>query len=251
FAHVPMILGTDRSKLSKRHGAASVMEYAEQGFLPEALFNFLALLGWSPGNDEEIFSEERLVNLFDLSGVGKANAVFDTEKLLWINGMYIRAMPRDEIVRRVIDFMPSRGIDPSRHERSWLEGIISLVIERGRTLVEMIDQLSYFFKDDIVYDEKGIDKISKGGDPVAFLEMALQALSNAGDFSLSSLEEAMRQLIEENNIGFGKIAQPVRLALTGGLASPGLFEVIHFLGKDKTLDRIRKAMTFLKNRKTH
>jgi glutamyl-tRNA synthetase len=250
FAHVPVILGTDRSKLSKRHGAASVMEYAEQGFLPEALFNFLALLGWSPGNDEEILSKERLVESFDLSGVGKANTVFDREKLLWLNGMYIRSMPREEIVRRILDFMPSRGIDPARHDHAWLEGIISLVIERGRTLVELIDQLTYFLNDEISYEEKGIEKISKGGDPAAILEMAHKALSGVDDFSLPSLEEAMRQLVEEQNIGFGKIAQPVRLALTGGLASPGLFEVIHFLGKERTLDRIRKAVAFFKNRKT-
>jgi glutamyl-tRNA synthetase len=250
FAHVPVILGTDRSKLSKRHGAASVMEYAEQGFLPEALFNFLALLGWSPGNDEEIFSEAKLVEAFDLSGVGKANAVFDTEKLLWLNGIYIRSMPGEDIIRRVLDFMPSRGIDPARYDRNWLEGIIALVIERGRTLVELIDQLGYFLGDEISYDEKGVEKISKAQDPVALLQKAHKALSGAGDFSLASLEDAMRSLVEEQKIGFGKIAQPVRLALTGGLASPGLFEVIHYLGKEKTLDRIQKAIAFLEQRKT-
>lgn len=250
FAHVPIILGNDRSKLSKRHGAASVMEYAEQGFLPEALFNFLSLMGWSPGNDEEILTKERLIELFDLSGVGKANAIFDREKLLWMNGIYIRSIPADEVIRRVLDFMPSRGIDPKRYDHAWLGGIISLVIERGRTLIELIDQLRYFLEDDVSYDEKGVAKISKAGDPVAILEMAHKALSEVDDFSPASLEEAMRRLVEERKIGFGKIAQPVRLALTGGLASPGLFEVIHFLGKERTLNRIDKAIAFFKNKKS-
>jgi len=247
FAHVPLILGPDKSKLSKRHGAASVMEYAARGFLPEAVLNFLALLGWSPGNNEEIFTKERLIELFDLSGIGKANAVFDQEKLAWMNGMYMRQMPPGEIIRRVIDFMPSKNIDPSGYERSWLEGVIALFIERARTLEELVDQMHYFLSDDFSYDEKGVKKISKKGDPVEFLRIARDALSPLDDFSIPALEEAMKKAIEQHEIGFGKIAQPLRLALTGGLASPGIFEVLTFTGKEKTLERIDRAIEFLTN----
>ena len=247
FAHVPLILGPDKSKLSKRHGAASVMEYANEGFLPEAVFNFLALLGWSPGNDEEVMDRETLMKTFDLSGIGKANAVFDREKLTWMNGVYIRNLPDNELVERVLRFMPSRGFNPLGHDVEWLKSIILLVKERARTLDELVSQLHYFFSDDFEYEEKGVKKVARKGGVVERLQMARDALGPLDDFSEKSLEDAMRELIEREKIGFGKIAQPLRLALTGGLASPGIFDVIHYLGKEKCLSRIDRAIEFFKN----
>jgi glutamyl-tRNA synthetase len=249
FAHVPLILGSDKSKLSKRHGAASVMEYAKQGFLPEAVFNFLSLLGWSPGNDEEIMSLDRLVEMFDLSGIGKANAVFDQEKLKWMNGMYIRNMPKDEIAERVIKFMPTMEVDPSSFDETWLKGVIGLFIERARTLVELVDQMHYFLKDDFEYDEKAIKKVTKKGNPVEYLEIARDALVPVEDFTVKSMEDAMRIVIEEKKVGFGKIAQPMRMALTGGLASPGIFDVLFYLGKEKSLKRFDRAISFFSEEK--
>jgi glutamyl-tRNA synthetase len=224
------------------------MEYAAEGFLPEALFNFLALLGWSPGNDEEIMSKDRIVEAFNLSGIGKANAVFDQEKLRWMNGVYMRDLARDDVIHRVLNFMPSKGISPEQYDSKWLKGIISLVIERARTFSELIDQLHYFLHDDFAYEEKGVQKISKKGNVVDYLQITRDVLTGVDDFSRESLEDAMRQIVEEKQIGFGKIAQPVRLALTGGLASPGLFDVLHFLGRERALKRIDRAISFFKKK---
>ena len=249
FAHVTVILGKDKSKLSKRHGAASVMEYASEGFLPEAVFNFLALLGWSPGNDEEIMSRERLIASFSLAGISRANPVFDQEKLRWMNGMYLRSLPQEDIIQRVLEFMPSRGVDPQKYDCGWLKGIIGLEIPRAHTLSELVDHLRYFFTDEYEYEEKAVQNVSKKENPIPYLEMARDAIRGLEDFSIESLESAMKKLTEERKIGFGKIAQPIRLALTGGLASPGLFEVLHFLGKDRTLKRLDRAVLFFKMRK--
>ncbi len=251
FAHVPLILGPDRSRLSKRHGATSVLEYRNEGFLPEAMFNFLALLGWSPGHDEEIMTRERLIEAFSLSGISKANAIFNLEKLQWVNGFYLRDLPQEDIIHRVIGFMPSRGIDPGKYDPRWLKGIITLEIPRVHTLNELVSHLHYFFRDDFEYDEKGVRKVSKKGDVVERLEWAHEALSALEDFAIDPLGAAMRKLSEEKKIGFGKIAQPVRLALTGGLASPGLFEVMHFLGKETCLKRLDRAISFFKEKKSN
>ena len=248
FVHVPLILGPDKSKLSKRHGAASVMEYAADGFLPEAVFNYLALLGWSPGNDEEILPKEQLISRFDLYGINHVNAVFDIAKLRWMNGMYLRAMPKEEAIQRVIEYMPSKGIHPAQYDAVWLAGIIALEIERAETLSELVAHLHYYFRDDFPYDEEGARKIAKKGSIADGLQMAREALSGVAEFSIEAMESAMRQYTEERNIGFGKIAQPVRLALTGGLASPGLFEVMHLLGKEKCMARIERAILFFKEK---
>lgn len=250
FVHVTVILGRDKSKLSKRHGAASVMEYAREGFLPEAVFNFLALLGWSPGNDEEIMSGEKLIASFSLAGISRANPVFDQEKLRWMNGMYLRSLPQEDVICRVLEFMKSRGPDPLKYDSAWLKGIIALEIPRVHTLSDLVDHLHYFLTDEFEYEEKGIQNVSKKEDPIPCLEMAREALSGLEDFSIESLESAMQRLSEERKIGFGKIAQPIRLAVTGGLASPGLFEVLHFLGRKKTLERLDRAVLFFQKRKS-
>jgi len=250
FVHVTVILGPDKSKLSKRHGAASVMEYAREGFLPEAVFNFLALLGWSPGNDEEIMSKERIIASFGLAGISRANPVFDQEKLRWMNGMYLRSLPQEDVICRVLEFMPSSGVDPQKYDSAWLKGIIALEIPRVHSLSELKDHLHYFFRDDFEFDEKGVQNVSKKEDPVPYLEMAREAIAGLEDFSIESLESAMKRLTEERKVGFGKIAQPIRLAVTGGLASPGLFEVLHFLGREKTLERLDRAVNFFKKRKS-
>jgi len=248
FAHVPLILGADKTKLSKRHGAASVMDYAEQGFLPEAVFNFLALLGWSPGHDEEIVTKERMIETFSISGINRVNAVFDIEKLRWMNGVYLRSLPREGAVQRILDYMPSRGIDPTQYDSAWLKGIIMLEIERVRTLQEMVEHLHYYFSDDFQYAEDGVKKVSKKGGVSESLQAVREILLAQGDFSAAALESAIHRLAEERKTALGMLAQPVRLALTGGLASPGLFDVMHYLGKETCLRRIERAIAFFKEK---
>ncbi|HPB30181.1 MAG TPA: glutamate--tRNA ligase [Candidatus Sumerlaeota bacterium] len=246
FAHVAHILGPDRQKLSKRHGATSVMEYATEGFFPEALFNFLALLGWSPGTDEEVMSVKRILEVFDLSGINRADSIFDIEKLRWMNGMYMRSLPHETVIERSRAFLPNAGIPVQDHDPAWINGLIELLIERSRTLSEMAPQMRYFFCDDFAFSEADVKKVLKKGPVSGLLEQVREALNGAGDFSVKGLEEPMRALIERLNIGFGQIAQPVRLALTGGLASPGLFEVMHFLGKDQCVRRLDRAAAFFR-----
>lgn len=246
FAHVPLILGPDKSKLSKRHGAASVMEYAKEGFFPEAVDNYLALLGWNPGTDEEIMSLERITELFDLKDISKANAVFDVEKLKWMNGMYFRNMPEVEAIERVKKYMTSEGIDHSAYDQEWLSGVISLFIERARTMSEMIPQMHYFFSNDFEYDPKGIKKVQKKGPVSNILKLTRDILAEYDDYSQETLEKPLREMMSKLDIKFGQIAQPVRLALTGGLASPGLFDVMQYLGKETCLKRLDRAIAFFK-----
>lgn len=246
FAHLPMILGSDKARLSKRHGATSVMAYKEMGYLPHALVNYLARLGWSY-KDQEIFTIEELTKAFSLEDVGKSSGVFNPEKLLWLNHHYIKEAKPDDIAKLVTPFLTAKGYDIGAHGRAPLPNIIKTVQERSKTFVEMADAAEFYFKEDIVYEEKAAQKFLTQ-DMTPMFETLISGLENLSDFTHETIEAVFNNIINERGIKLGKIAQPARVALTGGTVSPGIFEVIENLGREKTVARLKKAVAFVKSK---
>ena len=239
FGHVPLIHGKDRARLSKRHGAASLLEYREDGFLAEALMNYLARLGWAHG-DEEIFSKSDLIEKFDISNVGRSPAIFDMDKLLWLNGHYMKTIPPDEIASRLVPFLERLGCDAQ--DSAKLVKMVLILRERAKTLKEMAQMAEFFFKEDIVYETRAKEKhLTPAARPI--LERFLR------DFAaLRSLDEARQKAVVEGIAkDFGKklvdVVQPVRVALSGREVTPGIFEVIEILGKETVEKRIKRAIS--------
>jgi glutamyl-tRNA synthetase len=241
FAHVPMVLGADRSRLSKRHGATSVTAYRDQGILPDALINFLVRLGWSYG-DQEFFTREELIEKFSFKNIGKAAGIFNPEKLLALNADHIKAATPAALVPHLLPFIEEADYEAA--PGSVLEKAIETLQARSKTLVEMTEGLRFYFVDRIVYEEKGAKKFLKAGalEPMGLLIEKLDALD---EFTHKALEQAFLAVMEALELKLGKIAQPVRLALTGSTVSPGIFEIIEVLGKAKTLERLRAAVAWI------
>ncbi len=242
FAHLPMILGSDKTRLSKRHGATSVMAYKDMGYLPDALVNYLVRLGWSYG-DQEVFTREELIKYFSFENVGKSSAVFNPEKLLWLNSQYIIKSNPEELAELVMPFLENAGIIQKGQDidRQWLSRAIKTLQERSKTLVELANSLRYYIAEDVEYNEKAKAKFlnEKSRDLLIELKDALNALS---DFSTTELEKIFKSIIEKHGIKLGNLAQPVRVAITGGIESPGIFEVLEIVGKEKTIKRLEKAI---------
>ena len=238
FAHLPLILGSDRKRLSKRTGATSAEEYRDMGIVPEALFNFLTLLGWSPGGDREIFTREEAAALFDLSGVNKAPAVFDVEKLLWMNGQYLMRMSPEDIYPHLLPFL--RDKDRPLYE---LLALIELYQKRARTLREMAEQMDFYFTADdaLEYDPEVVKKHLKN-DPGEALREMRDVLAATEPFDVIAIEQAVRALAERRGVSAGKLIHPLRLALTGKGVSPPIFDVAAILGKDSTLSRLDRLL---------
>jgi glutamyl-tRNA synthetase len=241
FAHVPMILGQDRTRMSKRHGATSVMAYKEMGYLPEALVNYLVRLGWSHG-DQEIFSREELIQHFSLQHVGKAPSVFNPEKLDWLNAHYIKETPPDRLVPLVEGFLCAKGM-PLKTP-NYLAKAVKTLQPRCRTLKEMADSMAFYLVDTPRMDPAAARKFLVPALKEPF-ERLIRILNDLESFDEKSLESAFHQLAEELGLKLGKIAQPVRVALTGSTVSPGLFEVIDALGKETVVQRLRKALEWM------
>jgi glutamyl-tRNA synthetase len=241
FAHVPMILGADKKRLSKRHGATSVMAYQEMGYLPEALVNYLARLGWSCG-DEEIFSMEDLIEKFSLENVGRAAGVFNPEKLDWLNGHYIKTGDIARLAQLLKPFLSAKGIDTDKGPD--LEAVVKTLQERSKTLVEMAEGAEFYYAEVIEYDEKTKTKFLKQENAALFQTIAEQ-LNACEQFDHECLENAFAQIMELTGLKFGKVAQPLRAALTGGAASPGIHDVLAVLGKKRALSRIVAAQKVL------
>ncbi|MGR3220304.1 MAG: glutamate--tRNA ligase [Candidatus Anammoxibacter sp.] len=248
FAHIPMILGEDGARLSKRHGATSVAEYRERGYLPEALLNFLALLGWSPGNDQEILTIDEMVEKFSLDRVNKTGARFDNTKFDWMNGQYIMNMKTEDVAVRLKPFIDKADIDFDSLDRKWLLKLIELYHDRLKTLDEFTEKTSLFFCDNLHFNEKAVKKfLQKEPAPGAksigeILEEVCGELSLLDDFRVENLENCFKALLNKLNIGFGKLAQPIRVAISGDSVSAGILETLELLGKEKTLDRIRHVI---------
>lgn len=246
FAHLPMILGSDKTRLSKRHGATSVMSYKEMGYLPHALVNYLARLGWSCG-DQEIFTIEELTEKFSLENVGKSLGVFNPEKLLWLNHHYIKVAKPDDMAKLVTPFLEAKGYKVGAHDRAPLPNIVKTVQERSKTLVEMADAAEFYFKEDIVYEENAAQKFLTP-DMIEIFATLISRLDSISEFKQTNIEAVFNGILNEKGLKLGRLAQPVRVALTGGTVSPGIFEVIENLGKDKTIRRLKKAAIFIQTK---
>ncbi|MBA2848029.1 glutamate--tRNA ligase [Thermosulfuriphilus ammonigenes] len=244
FAHVPMILGPDRTRLSKRHGAMSVLAYRDEGYLPQALINYLVRLGWSYG-DQEIFSLQELIEKFSLENIGRSAAVFNPEKLLWLNAHYIKSESPETLASLVRPFLARLGVE--NVDEGYLRRAIETVQTRAKTLAEMAEMLLFYFKEPD-YDPKAAQKFLKP-EVLPALERLAGELKELPEFSNEELlEKLFRGLAEEMGLKLKNIAQPVRVALTGKTVSPGLFEIISLLGKERVISRLKRAIEFIKSK---
>ena len=242
LGHLPMILGSDKSRLSKRHGATSIMAYKDMGYLSEAMVNYLVRLGWSHG-DQELFTRQELIEKFSWKNVQSSPAVFNPEKLLWINAEYIKTTPPDRVAQALIPLLVQAGLKDQVNAVSpeWLAQLVVLVKERAKTLVEMVDWVRPYFGDSVLLEEEAAKKfLTPAVAPV--LGKLLARFEALPSFSKQVWEESFKKFVEEEGIKMGQIAQPVRVALTGRTASPGLFEVMEVLGRDRTLLRLRRGL---------
>jgi glutamyl-tRNA synthetase len=244
FAHLPLILGQDRTRLSKRHGATSITAYQEMGYLPHALVNYLARLGWSYG-DQEIFSREELIEKFSLEGAGKSAGIFNPEKLLWLNAHYIKEGDPSQIAQQLISFLQRRGIKAERNGR--LIKAVQSLQPRAKTLVEMAEMAEFYFRDDFPYDEKGERKFLRP-EISPFLVSLLEELRESQDFVEASLEKLFRELTVQQGLKLNQAAQGVRVALTGRTTSPGLFEVMEGIGRERVIKRLERALGYIGSR---
>jgi glutamyl-tRNA synthetase len=239
FAHVPLILGTDKARLSKRHGATSVMAYRDMGYFPEAVLNYLVRLGWSHG-DQEIFSLDELIEKFSLESVGKSAGVFNPEKFLWVNSHYLKERPLSQLAEDVTPYIVAKGY-PVPQDKSWLEKMVKTLRERSKTLVEVVDSAGFYLTDDISIDEKAATKFLTP-EVRAPITKLIEKLTALDDFTEANIEQVFSTVLEDLGLSMGQLAQPVRVALTGSTVSPGIHDVIAVLGKERTLRRLRSAL---------
>lgn len=242
FGHVPMVLGPDKARLSKRHGAMSVTAYREMGYYPDALLNYLVRLGWSHG-DQEFFTREELIEKFDIEHIGRSAGVFNPEKLLALNAEHIRSASAGKLAPHLIQFLQKHGIEAG--ENQFLHNVIQTLQPRSKTFEEMAQAAAFYYVAPESYEEKGVKKFFKS-DLVSAMEQLISVLRQIDSFDEKNLEPAFVQVMEANDLKFGKIAQPVRLALSGKTVSPGIFEMIGVLGKKETLVRLEKAVAFMR-----
>jgi glutamyl-tRNA synthetase len=244
FGHLPVMTGRDGKKLSKRHGETAIDEYEKQGYLPEAMINFLALLGWSPGNDQELFTREELVRSFDLNGISRSPAVFDQDKLLWMNGLYIRKLTPTEFAERALPFLQKVGLAPPEIDaatREYVRDVVALEQERVKTLAEVPEAVEFFFREEPVYDEKAVRKWLARNDTPPLLRAAAAALRDARPWTEETLEEAVRGVAEAAGVSAGELIHRIRAATTGRTFGPGLFETLRVLGRERVLHRLSTA----------
>ena len=244
FGHLPMVLGADRSRLSKRHGAMSSTAYRDMGYLPDAVLNYLVRLGWALG-DEEFFTREDLVQKFNIDNIGKAAGIFNPEKLTALNADHIQATPPEKLAPHLLPFLKEKGYPAENDE--YLREIIPTLNTRSKTLIEMADGAAFYYENDVEFEEKAAKKFLKANalGPFAMLKEKFAAMD---DFGQKSQEAVFTEIMEKFDLKFGKIAQPLRVALTGKTVSPGIFEIIEVLGKHRVLPRLEKAVAYMQER---
>lgn len=237
FAHVPMILGDDKKRLSKRHGATSVMAYRDMGYLPEAMVNYLVRLGWSHG-DDEIFSMQDLIEKFSLKNVGRSAGVFNPDKLLWLNEHYIKVGDPERLGQLLLEYLERDGVvtaggpDPDE--------VVKTLQDRSKTMLEMAQKAAFYYQEELEYDEKAIGKFFTPEQTPVFSAVK-EALENAS-FDPEGIENAFKQVLEQTGLKFGKVGQPTRVALSGGTSAPGIYEVALVLGRERCVQRLNKAI---------
>ncbi len=240
FAHISMILGPDKKRLSKRHGANSVLEYRERGFLPEALINYLARLGWSLG-DQEIFSRGEIVEHFSLEGLNRAAAVFNPEKLLWLNQEYVKGADGDFLVEALDEGLRARGLSPDALTREARRGVVEELRTRSETLEDMAEGARFFFEEEVEIDGKAAAKFLTPEISGALAKLRGE-LVRIETFSTEAVKSAFERVLEEEGLKLGKLAQPARVAVTGGTVSPGIFETLGLLGREAAVRRLDAAL---------
>lgn len=246
YAHVPMILGSDGQRLSKRHGAVNVMNYRDEGYLPQALLNYLVRLGWSHG-DQEIFSISEMIELFDLKSVNSAASTFNPEKLLWLNQQYIKSTAAEELVEHLQFHCEKLGIDTTNGPN--LIEVIQLQAERAKTLKEMAENSRFFFSDTVELDEKAAKKHLK---PAIYDALAnlCENLEQLDTWQAETIHALIHEVAEKYELKLGKIAQPLRVAVTGGTVSPSIDATVYLIGKNRSIIRIKQALRFMNENHT-
>jgi len=245
FGHVPMVLGSDKTRLSKRHGAMSVTEYREMGYLPDAFINYIVRIGWSYGN-QEFFKREELIEKFSLENIGRSAGVFDIDKLLALNADHIKMTPPGMIAKHLEPFLNKLGFDVK--DWPFVEGVIKTLNARSKTLKEMAENGAFYFRETVSYDPDAASKFLQA-DSLNTLNMLIILLESLEKFDEKSLEDVFLKAMEQTGQKLGKIAQPVRVALTGKTVSPGIFEILNVLGKEKSLDRLKQAVSFIQDKR--
>lgn len=247
FAHLPLILGPDKKRLSKRHGSVAVEEYRSQGILPETLVNFLALLGWNPGDEREIMTREELIHEFALSQVNSSNAVFDSKKLQWMNGKYLSLVPSERLIRLLEPYLENKDwmSDPDFTKR------VELVRTRAFTLVELAEMLMPFYQTDFSYEPSALEKFRKDPESARVLAEFVPVLASLNSWNHQALEAALRDFTQQRSIKAGMVIHPIRLALTGKTGGPGLFEVVEVMGKEGTIARLNRFLKELTQSQSH
>jgi glutamyl-tRNA synthetase len=244
YGHLPLVLAQDGKVLSKRRGAVAIGEYRRSGYLPEALMNYLALLGWAYDGVQEIFQPDELVEKFEVGKVSRKPAAFDPDKLLWMNEQWIKSLPVSERTDRVLPFLTGEGLieaGVAGEERDRLEKIVETIGDRLKTLNDITDQAGFFLASDVIYDSMSVKKVLAKPGADETLAGLQRILEGAPDFEPETLERIIRAHAQERGLSLGKLVQPVRVAVTGRTASPGIFETLSLLGRDKTLSRIEDA----------
>ncbi len=253
FAHLPMIHGPDGKKLSKRHGATAVGDYQHLGILPEAMLNFLALLGWSPGGDREIMTLPEMVQLFGGGGLQKKAAVFDVKKLEWMNGQHLLLLPLDEVVDRVTPTLVAAGLTTAADVAArpeWYGTLVEQLRVRSRTLDDLARQAPPYFGDTVAYDDDAVAKhwMRDPQGTADLLRETRHTLAALSEWAAEPMDAALRGIAERRGVGAGKVFQPLRVALVGSAASPGMFEVLDLLGRDRAIGRLDAALLHLADR---
>ncbi len=241
FAHIPLVMGQDRTLLSKRHGATTITQYRKEGYLPRALINFLSLLGWSPGEDLEIIDLDEIIRRFSLSRVGRTASIFNIEKLQWMNHQYIKKMDLDELTDLVTPLLKAKGYIGTSYDRKFLKGVVELFQGRMKTLVDSTGLTDYLFVDKITFSREAREKLSGSEQSPQIFKALVERLGTMDDFDAVSVEERCRALIKDLGIPSGELIHPTRAALTGRTVSPGLFEVMSLLGKKRVIERLKRA----------
>ncbi|RKZ33491.1 glutamate--tRNA ligase [bacterium] len=247
FVHLPMILGPDRSKLSKRHGATAITEFEQQGILPEAMFNFLSLLGWSPKDDTEIMNKEELISRFDIDGINTAASVFDFDKLRWMNGEYIRRMTPKQLTARLKPYYEKWGWCTADNpcDDEYLDKVSQAMQERLKVFTDMKELGYYFFTEPTEYDPKGVKKNFKP-EVADWLNELANRFDSLSEWDKPNLEQQTRDFANEMDVGAGKVIHPIRLAVSGLRMGPGLFELLEIVGKEKVIARLKRAANWIR-----
>jgi glutamyl-tRNA synthetase len=248
FAHIPLIIGADRARLSKRLGATSVEEYRQVGYLPEAFVNYLALLGWAPGGNRELVPPDEIIRLFDLAKVRKTAAQFDQRKLDWLNSQYIKQAPIPRLAAMLAERLIARGLLPAAYDRGWLERVAAVVRDRLRVLEDIEEEHRFFFQDPPPYQDDAVERFLRANGVAKRLLALRDRLGRLPTFETEAVEQATRALVAESKLRSQDLIHPARVAVTGRAVSPPLFEVMSVLGRETVLSRLEYAATKLATR---